>query len=934
MTANGVTGGDPNKVSTTGGTVTGTLDLAAASNPLQIPHGAQAGYVWTDTDNTGNGSWQPAPGGTPATTVQSGTSYGTATAVGVLGSFAREDHQHGTPSLASAAPATTLGIGTAAATGTATLPARADHVHPTAAAGVPGSSAVGDAATTGSASTFAASDHKHGREGFGTVAAQTAYGAASANGVATTVAHSDHTHGTPALTTTAPATTLGIGTAAALGSATLPALADHVHPVAAAGAPTASAVGDASVTGVASTFAASDHRHARETFGTPGSSAVGDVAAAGAAATVARSDHTHGREAFGAVSALNAFGTASSNGSAATISHSDHVHGAPALPVGSTSVSGIVQIDGTATDYQPVGPAAAGAVGKVADAGHVHPYQPWQFSPFAYGAKGDGQASATGSVTAGSGVVTIGESKFNAGTDVGKLIMVKYAASAQGSSGQSTAVGTITAVNSSTQVTTNLTAAVSGAALTVLWATDDTAAIQSAINAANTYALSHLMGEVFFPAPSGLFYGVGGALKFSDGTNSVFNSQLTIPVNGEQNPGVTLVLRGVGDSGQSRYWNQDFPAFNASTLVSFGVFVSQADQQSSNTHSINNGGNPAVVGGPTGKFNYGVLQGSNTTPTYSNTCLVLQDLTILTSHSNSGWTYSAVNAFGLARFHAKNFSYGTTGVVQFYKNSPGLGDFNNVTLLSGGASVGVLMPSNGNNASNYLQNVVCNGGYTYALFATEHTVGNDVTLLYSWSGLCPVGNYSDSASGGTVSALHASEFDQACIESCTYHVNIIGAGASSIGPIVHAVIDTEGTLQFRDNPNNGTGLNAASGEIRLCGSPSTVNLTFATGLRIIKEQNLPGVPSSGIPALSANTAVMNSLWRPATVYLVGGANLTTIQVSRLAGGAAAPAVSTVADFTAAGTISAPFPVRLGPGQWIKINTSSGTTIPTATWVLD
>ncbi|HZP15568.1 MAG TPA: hypothetical protein VFA96_07085 [Nocardioides sp.] len=69
MTANGVTGGDPNKVGTTGGTITGTLDLAASSNPLQIPHGAQAGYVWTDTDGSGNGAWQPASGGGAGTVV-------------------------------------------------------------------------------------------------------------------------------------------------------------------------------------------------------------------------------------------------------------------------------------------------------------------------------------------------------------------------------------------------------------------------------------------------------------------------------------------------------------------------------------------------------------------------------------------------------------------------------------------------------------------------------------------------------------------------------------------------------------------------------------------------------------------------------------------------------------------------------------------------
>ena len=94
----------------------------------------------------------------------------------------------------------------------------------------------------------------------------------------------------------APGTTEGIGNAAAAGSATTASRSDHSHPLAAAGAPAASAVGDSQTTGVATTFAASDHKHAREAFGTPGSSAPGDAAAAGSATTVSRSDHVHGRE--------------------------------------------------------------------------------------------------------------------------------------------------------------------------------------------------------------------------------------------------------------------------------------------------------------------------------------------------------------------------------------------------------------------------------------------------------------------------------------------------------------------------------------------------------------------------------------------------------------------------------------------------------------
>lgn len=546
----------------------------------------------------------------------------------------------------------------------------------------------------------------------------------------------------------------------------------------------------------------------------------------------------------------------------------------------------------------------------------------WQFSVMLAGAKGDGKISNTGA-TNGTATVTIGESVLTS-ADVGKSVMVKNALNNQASAGQTTSVGVITTINSPTSFTAtwNTTPTLTASGLQVLWTTDDTAAIQTAINAANTFAALHGLAEVFFPAPAGLFYGVGGPLKTTDGVNAVFNSQLTIPVNPERNAGVTLVFRGVGDGGQSRYWNSSFPVFSGSPLVSFGVFTNSGNQ----TNSINNGGNPSVIGGGTGKNGYG--QGTPT-PLFSNTCVVFQDISILTTHSNSGWTYSAGNLFGTARFHARNFTYGTTGVIELYNGNSG--DFQDVDNLASGLSLGLILPANGNNASNYLNNVVCNGGYTYGLLATEHTVGNDVTILYCWSGICPCGSYTDSGSN-PVSALHAVYFDQLCVEACSYHVNVFGAGAGGVGPAFHAVLDTEGVVQFRDT-TGGTSLNAAVGEIRLVGSASSPSLTGATGMRIIEEQTLPGVVASP-PSLTANAPALNSLWRPATVYLSGGVNLTTVQVSSLAGGQSAPAVSTVANFSGAGTIAAPFPVRVGPGQWIQINTSTGTSLPTAVWVLD
>ena len=216
---------------------------------------------------------------------------------------------------------------------------------------------------------------------------------------------------------------------------------------------------------------------------------------------------------------------------------------------------------------------------------------------------------------------------------------------------------------------------------------------------------------------------------------------------------------------------------------------------------------------------------------------------------------------------------------------------------------------------------------TYGLLAMEHTVGNSVTILYCWSGLCPCGAYTDSGTGA-VSALHASWFDQLCVEACTYHVNAVGVGASGIGPIVHAVLDTEGTIQLRDT-TSGTSLNAMAGEIRFNGSPSAISLTAGTQARIIKETQARGAVAA--PSFTLNTAQINTFWRDATVIASGGTNITSIQVSSLAGGASAPTMTTVYSQAAAALPVITF--RVPAGCWWVINASSGTA-PTTGWVLD
>jgi hypothetical protein len=236
----------------------------------------------------------------------------------------------------------------------------------------------GDAATLAAAEAYT-NAHAGGGTPSSTVVAETGYGQASGAGSATAYSRGDHTHGTPALASSAPATTEGIGTAGATGTATVPARADHAHPMAAAGAPHASAVGDAGATGAAATFAASDHVHAREAFGAvTAQTGYGAASADGTATTVARSDHAHGTpaappSASGTVASGTSFGQASTAGVATAYSRGDHAHGTPTLPTATTSVAGVVQLDGTVGDIQALGAAAAGGTGKAADGGHVHP---------------------------------------------------------------------------------------------------------------------------------------------------------------------------------------------------------------------------------------------------------------------------------------------------------------------------------------------------------------------------------------------------------------------------------------------------------------------------------------------------------------------------------------------------------------------------------
>ena len=240
------------------------------------------------------------------------------------------------------------------------------------------------------------------------------------------------------------------------------------------------------------------------------------------------------------------------------------------------------------------------------------------------------------------------------------------------------------------------------------------------------------------------------------------------------------------------------------------------------TSSINADGNPGVISGPNEGFGYGA------SALFSNMQAVIKNLAILTTHSAFGLTYGAANLYGCANAHVENVGYGTAGTVA----SPST-DYSSPGTFGTGLSVGFLLPAPGNNDNVIAKNVGCGGGYTYAMFLTEHAVVDRYMALYCWAGLCAVGNYA-----GSVGSVHAMLVLSASIEACTNEIYIVGVGSGGVGPIID--INQLSTESSTPNiaGNSSSALNAALGKIRLTGlfTESGVTIDSPTGIEIINGQ--------------------------------------------------------------------------------------------------
>ena len=427
-----------------------------------------------------------------------------------------------------------------------------------------------------------------------------------------------------------------------------------------------------------------------------------------------------------------------------------------------------------------------------------------------YNAVGDAQVVTDGAMGSGSAVLTSATASWPT-TVVGKAISVKGA----GPTGVTTLVTTVASRQSATQIT--LTAAnASGGAVSgaiVIWGTDDTAAIQAAVNAAESYlANGHTYAQVYFPPRP---YIVAGALNTSKSGNGqiVFGPY---PVAGNK---TILEFRGETDGAAAvRHWQQAAPQFSGSCLISLGAYSSPSAQ----TSDINAHGNPAVICGPNEGSGYGKTSGG---AVFSNMQAVVKNLAILTTHTAYGITYGALSLWGVANAHVENFGYGTAGVVTG-------NDYSSPGTFGTGLSAGLLLPAPGNNDHVIAKNLSCGGGYTYACFLTEHAVVDRYMALYCWAGLVVVGSYA-----GSVGSVHSMHVISASIEACTHELYIMGVGSQGVGPTIYANISTESGTPNIAGSSAGA-VNGALGRIVLTGlfTEGGVSTQYPTGIELVDGQ--------------------------------------------------------------------------------------------------
>ncbi len=350
--------------------------------------------------------------------------------------------------------------------------------------------------------------------------------------------------------------------------------------------------------------------------------------------------------------------------------------------------------------------------------------------------------------------------------------------------------------------------------------TNDTAAIQSAIDAAAAYAAANTgYAEVIFPPA---VYLISSAAR----TDRSSNTQLALPVVSDTANKVTIALIGTEDSASMPHWNATGAQLNGAVLKS----TWNATDQSASSNEA------SVLGGPTQPNGY--VSGA----VYSNCNVVIKGLQVQVPFTSRGSDTSGIDLRGMANAHLE-------GVAFFPNATP--------TQLNGsyttpGWSFGIAMPVPGNNDLCVMSNCSVEGA-TYGFYLGEHLSADRLAAIYCYTGMLTGGFFS------SVGQMHYNWIGSASVEACVNGVHVV-----SNGKVVIEALSVEGSMNHVVD-----GVGGATGQIGLGGIISTVNVSDPCGIKVIYLDQSAGAATA--PTMPASTATLrNPFWRDAAVQVNAG----------------------------------------------------------------
>lgn len=354
--------------------------------------------------------------------------------------------------------------------------------------------------------------------------------------------------------------------------------------------------------------------------------------------------------------------------------------------------------------------------------------------------------------------------------------------------------------------------------------TNDTAAIQSAIDAAATYAAANSgYAEVIFPPA---VYAITSAAR----TDRSGNAQLALPVIADTANKITIAFIGTADAASMPHWNATSAQIN-------GVVLKSTWNATDQSGTSNEG---SVLGGPT--LPNGYVSGAK----YSNCNIVIKGIQIQVPFTSRGSDTSGIDLRGMANAHLEN--------VSFYPNATPTQL--NGTYTTPGWNFGIAMPVPGNNDLSVMNNCSVEGA-TYGIYLGEHLSADRLAVIYCYTAMLTGAFFS------SVVQQHYNWIGGASVEACVNAVHIVASGR-----VVIDALSVEGSMQhLKDNTGSATGI------INIGGSISTMNVE-PTDVKVTYLDQGPGATTA--PTVSASTtAFRNPFWRDAMVQVNNGTATVT-----------------------------------------------------------